>query len=414
VGVAIDIALAHLKGRKRQTAVSVAGVAMGVGFFVAVGSLMEGSQQDLISTLIDAAPHITVKDEFRDPPRQPVERLYPGAAIRIDGLKPKDEIRGIRRARARVALLDAREGLDAAPTLRGQVVMRYGAKDVSATLIGIEPERERRVSQIENDLTAGNLESLHTAANGVILGSGLVRKLGVRVGETLAATAPTGIRLLMKVVGTFHTGAVAVDSFQAYALLKKVQVLQDRPNVINEIRVKTDDIYAARSIARSIEAQFGYKTESWEEANEDLLEVLVIRNAILYSVVTAILIVAGFGIFNIISTVTFEKARDIAILKSLGFQEHDVRGIFLGQGFVVGLCGAIIGWGLGFILIGVLGSIEFEIEAFTQRSGLPLYEGPFYYAVAGVLAIVSAMLAAYIPARRASRLNPVDIIRGAA
>ena len=126
---------------------------------------------------------------------------------------PKDEVRGIRRARARVAALDARDGLDAAPTLRGQVVMRYGAKDVSATLIGIEPERERRVSQIEGDLTAGDLESLHTAANGVILGSGLVRKLGVRMGETLTATAPTGVRLLMKVVGTFHTGAVAVDSF---------------------------------------------------------------------------------------------------------------------------------------------------------------------------------------------------------
>lgn len=414
MGVAVDIALAHVRGRKRQTIVSVAGVAMGVGFFIAVGALMEGSQQDFISTLIDSAPHITVKDEFRDPPRQPVEHFYAGGAIKIDGLKPKDEVRGIRRARARVAALDARDGLDAAPTLRGQVVMRYGSKDVSATLVGIEPERERRVSQIENDLREGDLNALHTAANGVILGSGLVRKLGIRLGETFSVTAPTGVRLLMKVVGTFHTGAVAVDSFQAYALLKKVQVLQDRPNVINEIRVKVDDIYAARAIARTIETQYGYKTESWEEANEDLLEVLVIRNAILYSVVTAILIVAGFGIYNIISTVTFEKARDIAILKSLGFRAHDIRRIFLGQGFVVGICGAVLGWALGFGLTEVLGAIEFEIKTLTERSGLPLYRGPFFYAMGGVLAIVSAMTAAYVPARRASRVNPVDIIRGAA
>jgi lipoprotein-releasing system permease protein len=414
MGVVVQIALAHLRGRKRQSAVSMAGVAMGVGFFVAVGALMEGSQQDFISTLIDAAPHITVKDEFRMPPRQPVETRYEGGAIQIDGLKPEEEVRGIRRARARVAWLDTQPGMSAAPTLRGQVVMRYGGKDVAASLIGIEPERERRVSKVESDLRSGTLDDLLTAANGVILGSGLARKLGVQAGESVIATAPTGIRLRMKVVALVHTGAVAVDNSTAYALLKKVQVIQDRPNVINEIRVRVDDIYNARRIARDIESRYGYRAESWEEANEDLLQVLVIRNIILYSVVSATLIVAGFGIFNIISTVTFEKARDIAILKSLGFEESDIRRIFLGQGALVGIVGALAGWALGFGLTEVLGSIEFELAALTERTGLPLYRGPLYYLTAAALAVATATLAAYIPARRAARLNPVDNIRGAA
>lgn len=414
MSVVVSIALAHLRNRVRQTLVSVIGVATGVGFFIAVAALMEGSQRDFVDTIVDATPHVVVTDEFRTPPPQPAELEFPGAAVRLIGVKPKDELRGIRNPNARVAALDALPGVAAAPTLRGQVVARFAGQDIAGTVIGIDPRRERRVSQLATDMTEGRLEDLYGAANGVILGTGLIGKLGIAVGDTLSVSSPAGVLMKMKVVGAFNTGLVAVDETTGYALLKKVQVLQDRPNVVNEIRLRVDDIYDARTLARSVEARYGYKTDSWDEANEDLLRVLEIRNMILYSVVLAILVVAGFGIFNIISTVTFEKVRDIAILKSLGFPERDIRSIFVVQGVVVGAVGAALGWALGFGLCRLLGSIEFQVAAFTEVSRLPLYEAPLLYAVSGVFALVTAVVAAWLPARRAARVNPVDIIRGAA
>ena len=174
----LDIALRHLLTRKRQTLVSLAGVALGVGFFIAMMSLMRGMQQYFVVKVIDAWPHIVIKDEYREVPRQPAEIAFAGAAIELKSVKPVDELRGIRDAKAAIAQISELPGLQAAPTLRGQVFLRYGSREVSATLVGIEPARERRVTNLERDLTAGSLDALFTAANGLILGEAMARKLG--------------------------------------------------------------------------------------------------------------------------------------------------------------------------------------------------------------------------------------------
>jgi lipoprotein-releasing system permease protein len=305
-------------------------------------------------------------------------------------------------------------GVLAAPTLRASVLMRYGGRDVAASLLGIEPERERRVSNIERDLTIGTLRGLYTTANGVILGNGLADKLGAEVGDTFTVSAPDGGAMKMTVVGIFHSGVVAFDSSEAYALLKKVQVLANRPNVVNEIRMHVDDVRGASDTSRRIEARFGYRTESWEEANEGVIEVFEIRNVIMYTVVAAIMVVAAFGIFNIVSTITHEKARDIAILKSLGFPARDIRGIFVIEGFVLGAFGSVMGWVFGYALFRALGAIKFEVSFVTDLTHLPLHFSLLHYAIAAGFAVAAATLAGYLPARKAARVNPVDIVRGAA
>ena len=165
---------------------------------------------------------------------------------------------------------------------------------------------------------------------------------------------------------------------------------------------------------KKIEAMVGYRSESWEEANESILEVFFIRNIIMFTVVGAILVVAGFGIFNIISTITYEKARDIAILKSLGFREHDIRAIFLFEGLLIGGAGSLIGAGLGYGLSRTLATIPFEVRFFTEITHLPILYSPLHYAIAAGSAMLAAGIAGYLPARKAAHLNPVDIIRGAA
>ena len=408
-----DIALRHLAGRRRQTLVSLLGVALGVGFFIAIAAMMQGFQTYFVAKVIDVSPHIEMRDEYRKPPPQPVESQHQNGLVHILGLKPKSEPRGIKNARAKIAALSELSGVAVAPALSGQVILRYGSKDVSATVVGIDPKKEKSVSNLERDIYLGEIEDLYATANAIILGGGLAEKLGADRGATLTVLSPVGVVLKMKVVGLFTTGIVAMDNFQAYALLKKVQVLEDRPNVVNRIRLRLADVNQADVLARRIETRYGYWTQSWKEANANVLGIFVIQNAIMYSTTGAILVVAAFGIFNVISTVVLEKTRDIAILKSLGFNARDIQAIFLLEGFVVGLAGTLVGWGLGYGLTELLATVEFEIEGFVRSQGFILDYSPTHYLIAGATGLSAATFAAYLPARKAARMDPLAIIRGA-
>jgi lipoprotein-releasing system permease protein len=409
----IDIAIKHLAGRRRQTIVSLIGVALGVGFFIAIAAMMQGFQTYFIAKVIDVSPHIEMRDEYRTPPLQPVEQQYRDGLVRLLGLKPKSEPRGIKNARAKIAALSDIDGVAVAPALSGQVILRYGSKDVSATVVGIDPKREREVSNLERDVYLGEMNDLYATANAIILGGGLAKKLGAGRGDTLTVLSPVGVVLKMKVVGLFSTGIVSMDNFQSYALLKKVQVLEDRPNVVNRIRLRLADVNRAETLARRIENRYGYWTQSWQEANANVLGIFVIQNAIMYSTTGAILVVAAFGIFNVISTVVLEKTRDIAILKSLGFNARDVQTTFLLEGFIVGVAGTIAGWGLGYGLTELLATVEFEIEGFVRSEGFILNYSVFHYLIAGAMGLTSATFAAYLPARKAARMDPLAIIRAA-
>jgi len=410
----LDIALTHLLHRKRQSVVSVLGISMGVGFFIAMAALMQGFQRYFVDKTIDVSPHVIMKDEFRVPPRQPVELVYPGGAVRLLNVQPIEERRGIKNAMALAEAIAMRPGVAAAPTLVGQVFLRFGSKDVSTTLYGIDPQRERRVTQIERDLIRGRLDSLLTTANGIILGEGLAAKLGVGQGDTVSATSSAGVVLKMKVAGIFRSGITTKDNFESFTLLKKAQVLHDRPNVVNEIRLRLADINQAAPLAIALEARYRYRSESWEETNKNILGIFVIQNGIMYSTVSAILIVAAFGIFNIITTVIHEKERDIAILKSMGFGEGAIRNVFVLEGVVVGIVGTLIGWLLGFGLTELLGAIRFHVEGFVTMERFALHYTFTHYLLAGTFALPSAVFAAWLPARKAAAVNPVDIIRGAA
>ncbi|UEM02190.1 ABC transporter permease [Skermanella rosea] len=410
----LDLALTHILGRKRQTVVSVMGVALGVGFFIAMAALMQGFQSYFVDTVINASPHITVRDQFREPAVQPVAAAFPDGAVVLHGLKPRNEIRGIRKAGTLVAALSEWPGLSVAPSLTGQVILRYGSADQSASLIGIVPEREVRVTQLEQDMVEGRLADLSSAANGIVMGVGLADKLGAKMGDSLNAISPAGVILRVKLVGLFRTGIVNLDEGQAYILLKKSQILQSRANVINQIRIRLDRVDDAREVAARIESLYGYRAESWQEANEGVFGVFRIQNAIMYSTVGAIMVVAAFGIFNIISTVVYEKSRDIAILKSIGLTESDIRRTFLMQGLMIGMIGAVLGWLIGFGLTSLLASIRFDVGGMVRNDRFFLEWSLTHYWIGGLFSLAASGVAAWIPARRAAGANPVDIIRGAA
>lgn len=410
----IDLARGMLSRRRRQTLVSVLGVALGVAFFIAIAALMRGFQTYFVQQVIDVQPHVIIKDEARTPLPQAAELAAPDGAVSVNGVKPRERVRGIRAAGDMLDFLEAIPGVAAAPILTGPALLRYGARDFTISVTGIDPVRYRRVSNIEKDMLRGSLQDLRAAANGLIIGETLATRLGVEVGDSVIAVSPRGVSLQMKIVGIFRTGLVSLDLSAGYALLKVNQVLQDRPNVVNQVLLRLADVTQAEPLARRIEARFGDRTESWEEQNQNILTVFVIQNAIMYSVTGAILLVAAFGIYNIISTVVFEKTRDIAILKSLGFTERDIQLLFLLQGMIAGLLGAILGCVIGQVMIEGLGQVRFGTQTPAGNDRFLLAQDWRIFAVASVFAIASAALAAFVPARRAARLDPVQIVRGAA
>ncbi|WP_416067089.1 ABC transporter permease [Rhizobium sp. ZK1] len=408
----LDIAVTHIVGRGRQTIVAVLGVAVGVGFSIAMAALMQGGQDDFIRRLVDTMPHVDITDEHRTPRRQPAEDVF--TSVAISGLRPRDDRRGIINPTAATARLESWVPGRFAESLKAQGVIRYSSREVGAAIIGIDPEREPGVSPIVEDFVKGSFAALTAGGNNVVIGDTMAGRLGAGLGDTITAVSSEGLTRDFKIVGLFHTGTTARDEGEAYLLLKNAQILSARPNAINEIRIKLDDPNHAPDVARRAEAELGYKAVAWQEANESILEALVVRNVIMYTVVGAIMLVAGFGIYNIISTITHEKARDIAIMKSLGFPESDMRRMFLLEGMAIGAAGSAIGCAFGLSMIYALSLIRFEIAATGQEiTRLPIAWSALHYVMASAFALGSAAVAGYLPARRAAHLNPVEIIRGA-
>ncbi|BBL72211.1 ABC transporter permease [Methylogaea oryzae] len=411
--IQLKVALGHLTSRKRQTLVSLGGVVLGVAFFLAVSSMMRGSEKDFVKRLVDNSPHITVSDDYRKPRVQPAELSWTDGAVRITNVKPQTETRGIRGYREKLAFVRSLPGVRAAPVLVDSAVLSFAGRQQGVTLSGIVPADMKDVSTIEEKIVQGSLDALAFNPNGIVVGKGLVDKFNLRLGGTVSVVSSSGAGRPMKVVGIFRTGNATYDEAQTFVLLKRAQVMSDRPNRANRIVIQLDDPYAARVLAQRIEAAVGYKSVSWIEASEDVLSLLVVRNIIMFSVVSAILVVASFGIYNTISTIAMEKTRDIAILKSMGFHARDVRLIFLLEGSIVGVIGSSFGLALGVGLMKLLSTIQLKPPGVSDKVPIPIWWGPEQYAIAAAFALTSCVAAAYLPARRASRVQPVDILRGA-
>lgn len=408
----LRIAYAHLSVRVRQTLVAMLGVAVGVGFFLAVSAMMIGSQLDFIRTLVDSAPHIIVRDENRSAPEQLATAAYPDAALEIHGMRARDEVRGLKDWPAMLAAARAWPDAIAAPALTGGVAVRFAGRTEALALSGIDPRIEDRVARINEDLVGGTLSDLENAPNGIVISSRVGERLGARIGDTLILSSPAGADQRARIVAFIDSDVRTGAEGLAYTMLRTAQVLFARPNIVNQLHIKLADPEAAQAAAAALEARWGYKWESWQERSRDIMNALVVRNIIMYAVISAILLVASFGVYTVISTNVSEKRRDIAIMRAMGFADADMRRLFLIEGVAVGLLGAAAGFGLGAALMQVLASIPFRLQG--EVFYIPLDRGVHQYAIAGGVSLFSAAIAAWLPARRAAAVDPVDILRGAA
>jgi lipoprotein-releasing system permease protein len=371
---------------------------------------MIGSQNDFIERLINAAPHIIISDEIRSPPPQPAVRALPGTSVQVHGYKVRNEVRGIKDWQEIVRAAQAMPGSIVAPTLSGAVTLRVGGREEPLGIIGVDPALEEKIENVQDNMSAGSLHNLETAEGGVIVSEELAQNLGVGMGDTLGATSIAGTRSL-KIVGLFARGRGQFGN-NGYVLLREAQSLTGQPFVINRIGIRIADPYQAQAVAADLESRFGYKSQSWQERSADFMTMMLTRNVIMYSVVSAMLLVASFGIYTAVSNSVVDKRRDIAILRSIGFSQSDLQRVFIAEGMMLAFIGVFAGWVLGLVLMQLLGSIRFPI--FGRVEHLPLDRSARQFLIASLASLAAATIAAWLPARKAARVDPVDILRGAA
>lgn len=388
------------------------GIILGVAFFLAISSLMQGSEKDFISRLIDNSPHITIVDEFRDSREQPVKTLFLNGAIEIQNVKPLTETRGIRNYERVLTYLRSIDGVRASATLAGQALVTFAGRDHGITLNGMVPDEIKDITTIKKYMVEGSIDELVANPDGIIIGQELARLLSLTMGDNISVVSTANHSRVFKIVGIFRVGRTEFDQRQTFVALKRAQALLNRSHRANNILIKMGDPYQARELSAKIEKEVEYKSVSWQESWEDLMSTLSIRNIIMYTVVSAVLIVAAFGIYNVISTVVMEKQRDIAILKSIGFHRRDILLIFLIQGVILGAVGSGFGLPLGSFFMSLLMQIELKPPGSTEPIQMPIEWSWIQFAIAASFALFAAIIAALLPARKATNVKPVIILRG--
>jgi lipoprotein-releasing system permease protein len=384
--------------------------------FLAMISLMYGFRDKFIIETVEATGHIVVNDEPREAETPILQQAYPAEhpVFVLSRTKPREQVKKIRNA---VGLLDKVRSLPGivavAPEVTGDAIASFGTRTMPLVVLGVDPDEQQRVTTIGTKLTEGSFNRLHGTADGVVLGRGIALMLGAKTGDSIVLDSPSGGRTNARVVGVFQTGVTPVDYSRVYMLVNNAQTLLDKKNIINRLVIRTADYTQARQLASQIESFCGYKTESWQEMNSNFLSIFAVQDVITYVITGALLVVAAFGVLNILVMAVLERVNDIAILKSIGLNRRDITLIFLNQGFLIGLTGASLGVVLGKVFIEVLRRIPIQMEGLVKAEGLLMSERTSFYVFAFSLSILAVMIASVYPARRAASAEPVEVIRGA-
>jgi lipoprotein-releasing system permease protein len=414
VRIIFFIALRQLWDRKLLNGIAVGGVVLGVVTLLAIKGIMHGFQEKFYSSILKISPHVTILDKELRPAPSILTRFKDDfVAARVAHESPSDRQLRIKRPEEIVRALEQTDGIIAASeSLVGSAVLALGSKEYSVELRGIDPARQRRVTPIDQYVIEGSYRALGSASDGILIGSGVAKRLGARLDDVILCGTPRGERLSLKVVGIFEAEVPPVDNTRVYVTLREAQALLGRPDTVGRIEARLADSDNAVEVAARVEKMFGYDAESWQETNANFLGVFQMQDTITSFVVGAILSVGGFGILAIQVMIVLQKTRDIAIMRSVGFRRNDILSVFLLQGIIIALVGGAFGDVLGHYLIIALANLKTHQEALVKSEYFLVQDDPKMYLYGVAFALVVGVVASLIPAVRGSQVEPVDVLRG--
>lgn len=413
----IALAFRYLAARPRQTFLMLLGFFFGTAAFVLLSGVMLGFRQYLVYQLVnnDAQVYIQAREEFLT--EKSLDKAFFGPLadlVRWD-VPPsgrKDSAR-VENPEAWYERLSNDPRVEAfTPQLSASVILSKGRITVPAVLVGCDPLRQMKVTTIGDYITEGRFEDLAAGGNRAAIGAQLKKRLGVTLGQNVLISLSEGKQMPFKVAAVFETGNHHVDD-QAFGSIADVQAVNLTPNEVNQIAVRLKDYKTASKIADAWSALSEEKVESWDQKFSNIFSVFRIQDMVRFLSIGAIMVVAGFGMYNVLNIMVTQKRRDIAILRSMGYAASDVVQIFFIQGLVLGTAGAVLGLSFGYLL-------SFYLETIRISAGGPVGIGidhllvsrePAIYIQSAALALSSASIASILPAASAGRLSPIQIIR---
>lgn len=414
--VIFSISRTHLLSRKKQTIIAALGVTFGIGAYIIMMSFMTGLNGLLDGLILNRTPHVHIYNEMEPSARQPIDRndAYKDQIAFVYSVKPMNTQIRIHNASALLAHLNNQSYVKAAtPMVKAQGFYLGGSTRLNGSIVGVDVEKETEFYKLNEYIVDGSAHNLAMNENGILLGKGVADLLSLRIGDAVQIGTIKGDVFPLKIVGFYQSGLADIDKVQSYVSIKTAQRLMgESMNFITDINVKLNDISKAPEIAKDLARIYNLKAVDIQTANAQFETGSEIRNLISYAVSITLLIVAGFGIYNILNMLIYEKMNDIAILKATGFSGKDVQRIFISQALIIGVIGGILGLIVGYVVSVLISRAPFETAALPTITKMPVNFDPIYYVIGIVFALISTFFAGYLPSKKAQRIDPVEIIRG--
>ncbi|CAM2986797.1 lipoprotein-releasing system permease protein [Flavobacterium succinicans] len=411
----LNIALHLLRARLKQTIVAAIGVTFSIAMFISLVSFMNGLNDLLDGLMLNRTPHVRLYNEIKPTANQPIDlsNHYKNTTNFIRSVKPKDRGKSIYNGIPIIkALKDDKRIIDVAPKVVAPVFFNSGTIEISGVVNGIAILAEERLFQTSDYIIEGKITDL-VQNNSIIIGKGLADKMLLIVGDRIKVTTSKGNLATLKVVGISQIGIAEIDDTMSYTSLDTAQkMLGEATNYITDIQIKLFDMTSAPLVAKELQATYQLDTIDYQTANSQFETGSSVRTIISYAVGIVLLIVAGFGIYNILNMMIYEKMDSIAILKATGFSGNDVKWIFVSLSIIIGLAGGIFGLIFGFIFTSIIDVIPFETAALPTVKTYPINFNILYYIIGIVFALFTTTIAGLFPALKASKVDPVEIIRG--
>lgn len=412
-GLIINISKALLLARWKQTLVAAIGVTFSITMFITLLSFMTGLNIMLDGLILNRTPHVHIYKEILPSEKQPIDYESQGHNF-ISSVKPKNDLLDLRNSSVIMkSLRDDSRVLGVSPKVNVQVFYNIGAVDLNGVLNGIDVAEENRLFLFSEYVVEGDYQDLKNVPNSIVLGKGAAEKILANVGDNIQVTTSKGERVQLKVVGYFQSGIQDIDKVQSYVSLATAQKLLGESNsYITDIQVKLKDMSLAPEIAKEYKQIYEVEAVDIQTANAQFETGTAIRTLISYAVGITLLIVAGFGIYNILNMMIYEKMDTIAILKATGFSGKDVKRVFITIALTIGIFGGLFGLFFGYLISSGIDNIPFKTEALPTIKTYPINYDPRYYLIGGIFSVVTTYFAGYFPSRKASKVDPVVIIRG--
>jgi lipoprotein-releasing system permease protein len=414
----LQIALRFLLAKKRSMAMSLAGIIFGVGFIVLTQAITSGFQQFFIRTILGTDGAIRVEDKFQATTVNiPVDT---GTAAKKNNVAEVVSVESDRRYQEGIAeprlLIEALnrfpEIAGISEVVRGGAVIQSATREESGQVFGIEFNNHASVSDLEDQIVLGDAQDFVQQPSGIMIGSAMAQRLRLHTGDSVLIVV-AGQATRYRVAAIYETGINEIDRFRIFMHLGEARTLFKRPYGASFLQLSLHDPEMAPAIARQIELTASHRATDWQYRERIWLGVFRFFSIAAAIMVSTIIIVSGLGMFNTLAMIVMEKTKDIAILRSMGFTRGDISAIFMLQGLLVLAVGVIGGWAVGAISTAVVSRIPLPIKGIFSTDHIVVAWSWSHYLGAAAAAILVVFIASWLPARRAARLEPAAIIRGA-